>query len=53
MNDNGFSNIVDDYSEYINTERDEFKLEFENGEKGSRKINKKNLDKILDKNSEN
>ena len=42
-------NIVDEYLKNINTKRDEFKLEFENGEKDHRKINKKELDKFLDK----
>ena len=39
MNDNEISNIVDEYLKYINTKRDEFKLEFENGEKDYRKTN--------------
>ena len=38
---NGILNIIDEYLKYINTKRDEFKLEFENGEKNYGKINKK------------
>ena len=34
---------------YINTKRDVFKLEFENGEINNRKINKKELEKFPDK----
>ena len=49
INDNEISIIIDKYLEYINTKRDEFKLEFENGEKDYRKINEKELDKFLDK----
>ena len=37
INEYKFSNIVDDYLKCINTKRDEFKLEFENGEKDYRK----------------
>ena len=47
-NDNEISNIVDEYLKYINTKRDEFRVEIENGEKDYRKINKKELDKFLD-----
>ena len=47
INDNEISNIIDKYLRYINTKRDEFKLEFENGEKDYRKINKKELDNFL------
>ena len=47
INDNEISNIIDKYLKYINTKRDEFKLEFENGEKDYRKINKKELDNFL------
>ena len=47
INDNEISNIIDNYLRYINTKRDEFKLEFENGEKDYRKINKKELDNFL------
>ena len=50
MNDNEISNIVDEYLKYINTKRNEYKLEFENGEKDYRKLNKKELDKVLEKN---
>ena len=49
LNDIEVSNIVDEYLKYFNTKRDEFKLEFENGEKDYRKINNKELDKFLDK----
>ena len=49
IKDNEVSNIVDEYLKNINTKRDEFKLEFENGEKDYRKINNKELDKFLDK----
>ena len=47
INDNEISNIIDKYLRYINTKRDGFKLEFENGEKDYRKINKKELDNFL------
>ena len=47
--DNEISNVVDEYLKYINTKRDEFRLEFENDEKDYRKINKEELDKFLDK----
>ena len=49
INDNEISNIIGEYLKYINTKRDEFKLEFENGEKDYRKINKKELDNFLNK----
>ena len=49
INDNEISNIVDEYLKYINSKRDEFKAEFENGEKDYRKINKKELDKFLER----
>ena len=49
INDNEISNIIDKYLKYINTKRDEFILEFENGEKDYRKINKKELDNFLEK----
>ena len=49
INDNEISNIIDKYLKYINIKREEFKLEFENGENDYRKINKKELDKFLDK----
>ena len=48
INDNEISNIVDEYLKYINTKRDEFKLEFVNGEKDYRKVNNKELEKFLD-----
>ena len=47
--DNEISTIVDEYLKYINTKREKFKLNFENGEKDYRKINKKELDKFLGK----
>ena len=46
--DNEISNIVDQYLKYIIIKRDEFKLEFEIGEKDHRKINKKELEKFID-----
>ena len=49
INDNEISYIIDKYLNYINTKRNKFKLEFENGEKDYRKINKKELDKFLEK----
>ena len=53
MNVNEISKIVDEYLKYINTKRDEFKLEFKNGEKDCREISKKELDNFLEKNWEN
>ena len=50
---NEISDIVNEYLKYINTKREEFKLQFENGEKDYRKINKKELDNFLEKNFEN
>ena len=49
INDNEISNIIDEYLNYINSKRKEYTLEFENGEKDYRKINKKELEKLLDK----
>ena len=49
IDDNEISNIIDEYSKYTNIKRDGFKLEFQNGEKDYRKINKKELDKFLEK----
>ena len=49
INDNEISNIIDKYLKYSNTKRDEFKLNFEKNEKDYRKINKKELDKFLEK----
>ena len=49
IKDNEISNIVDEYLKFISTKRDEFKSDFENGEKDNRKINKKELDKFLEK----
>ena len=42
INDKENSYIIDELLKYINTKREEFKLEFTNGEKDYRKINKKN-----------
>ena len=39
---NEISNIVDEYLKYINTKRDEYKLEIENGEKDYRKKIRRN-----------
>ena len=49
INDDEISNIIDKYLKYFNTKRDEFKTEFENGEKDYRKINNKELDKFLER----
>ena len=49
INDDEISNIIDTYLKYINNKRKEYKLEFENGEKDYRKINKKELDDFIDK----
>ena len=49
INDNEISYIIDEYLKYINTKLDKFRLQFENGEKDCRKINKKELDKFLEK----
>ena len=49
INNNEISYIIDECLKYIKTKRDGFKLEFENGEKDYRKINKKELDKFLEK----
>ena len=38
---------------YIKNKREEYKLDFENGGKDHRKTNKKDLDRFLEKNSEN
>ena len=53
MNDNEISKIVDEYIKFIIIKREEYKLEFENGEEDYQKLNEKELDKILDKNSKN
>ena len=37
INDNEISKIIDEYLKYINIKREEFKLEYENGEKDYRK----------------
>ena len=49
IKDNEISNIVDDYLKYINDKREEYKLQFENGEKDYRKLNEKELEKFLDR----
>ena len=49
IDDNEISNIIDKYLNYINTKREEYTLEFENGEKDYRKINKKELEKFLER----
>ena len=49
INDNEISSIIDEYLNYINSKRKEHTLEFENGEKDYRKINKKELEKFIDK----
>ena len=49
IDDNEISNIIDKYLNHINTKREEYTLEFENGEKDHRKINKKELEKFLEK----
>ena len=49
INDKEISNIIDTYLKYINNKHNEFKLEFKNNEKDHRKINKKEIDKFLEK----
>ena len=49
IDDNEISKIIDKYLKYISTKRDGFKTEFENNEKDYRKINKKKLEKFLEK----
>ena len=49
INDNEISNIIDEYLKYINNKFQEFTIECENGEKDYRKINKKELDKFLER----
>ena len=48
INDNEVSNKVDEYLKYIINKRDEFKIEFEIGERDYRKRKKKELEKFLD-----
>ena len=50
IKDNEISNVIDEFLKYINIKRYEFELEFENGEKDYRKTNKRELDKVLEKN---
>ena len=45
---NEISYVVDEYLKYIRTKRDAIKLDFENAEKDYRKINNRDLEKILD-----
>ena len=49
-NDNEISNTIDEFLKYNNIEREEFKLEFENGENDYRKVIKKQLGIFLEKN---
>ena len=49
INVNEISNIIDEYLNYINTKRGEYTIEFGNGEKDYRKINKKELEKFLER----
>ena len=48
MNVNEISGILDEYLQNNNIQREEFKLEFEKGDKDYRKKNKKEIDKFLD-----
>ena len=43
------SKIVDEYLRFFRIKRNDFELEFENGEKDQRNKNKKELDKLLDR----
>ena len=49
INDNDISNIIGEHLKYINTKRNGFELDFENNEKDYRKVNKRELDKFLEK----
>ena len=49
ISDNEISKIIDEYLNFINNKRDDFKLHFENGEKDCRKLNKKELDNFPEK----
>ena len=49
MIENEILKIFDEYLKNINTKRDETRLESENGEKDYRNVNKKELNKSLDK----
>ena len=51
-NHNELSDIVGEFMKQTNTKRDEFILEFENGETDYRKKNRKEVDKFLEKNWE-
>ena len=41
--------MIVEYLNYINTKRGEYTIEFGNGEKDYRKINKKELEKFLER----
>ena len=49
ISDDEISNTVDEFLNYINTKRDEYKIEIENGEKDYRMINRNELDWFRDK----
>ena len=49
MSDKEISNIVDEYLKYFNNKREDYILEIENDKKDYRKLNRKELDKLLDK----
>ena len=49
QNDNEISNIIDEYTNYNDTKRNKYRLQFENDENDYRKINNKELDKFLEK----
>ena len=53
LNDNEISNNVDEDLKCNNTERNEFKIAYENGVRDYRKMNNKKLHKFLKKNWEN
>ena len=50
IKDSEISEIADEYLKYVNINREECQLEFEKGEKDYRKINRKELNKFLEKN---
>ena len=49
INDKVISKIVDDNLKYFNIKREEYKLEFESGQKEDEKIKKEEEDKVLEK----
>ena len=49
INDNELLDKVDEYLKYISTKGEEFKLQFENGEKHYRKMKQKDLHKLPEK----